>query len=522
MSVAGVAMDSTVEGRGSRGWFGRRVKLGSRSVQLGLHLLLVALTGGAVGVAKLADSLMAGTLFDVPSQVSAYGFLVAFGLAKAGANLGAGVAGDRAGRRTVLALGFALGTLCPIVVWATRSWAGVLVATTFLGAQQGLCWSATVMCTADLAGARRRTLLVGCNEAVGYASLAILQLAGAALIEGADGQERDLLYRPYALVLALLVVGGLASWGLVKETLSLAQDGVLGASLAAAHDPWDAWDADDMEGWDEEDDLGGGPDDEQGVLAGSLYLAERPSSRGGPGGDPAPRVGDHSLASAREAWADVRWTPPYAACCLAGLLINVLTATSWALTARWAGVEGQPGRWAPLGTRSVAAMGLAYSLPKALGMVPAGALGDRRGARWPVVAGLGICALGLGLGGLGAGNATTQAEASVAFVLSAMLVGAGTALVYPNAMVAAANLAPAACRAEAIGLYRFWRDLGYAVGGFALGISRDVSGSPAAVVALSGLSAAAGTVVFAVAYKDKEDRAARYAALVASQARLLT
>jgi len=92
--------------------------------------------------------------------------------------------------------------------------------------------------------------------------------------------------------------------------------------------------------------------------------------------------------------------------------------------------------------------------------------------------------------------------------------GTGTALVYPNAMVAAANLAPAPCRAEALGVYRFWRDLGFALGGLALGLSQDTLGSPADAVGLSGLSAAATAVTFAVIYKDREDRAARYAAVV--------
>ena len=509
MRAMGMPLDMDAAGvrRASGFGAGKRVKLGSRTVQLGIHLVLVALTGGAVGVAKLADSLMAGTLFDVPSALSAYGFLVAFGVAKALSNLAVGFASDRTGRRAMLVLGFAIGTLTPLIVWASQSWGGVLVATTFLGVQQGVCWSMTLVCMADLAGPRRRTLLVGCNEAAGYGAIALMQLAGAALIDGGAGQSRDMLYRPYALVFALFIAGGVASWALVKETLGLAQDGVLGASLAASQDPWDAWDAEDLDGWD--DDEGGDGGGDEGVLAGSLYLEE---TRGGD--DSVPRVGDHTLHSAREAWAEARRSSAFKACCLAGVMVNVLTATSWAVTARWAGVTGEPGKWTPLSTKSVAIIGLAYSLPKALGMVPGGMLGDRLGARRPVVAGLALCAVALALCGLGAGHATTQADASFAFVTSAMVMGTGTALVYPNAMVAAANLAPAPCRAEALGVYRFWRDLGFALGGLALGLSQDTLRSPADAVGLSGLSAAATAVTFAVIYKEHEDRAARYAAVV--------
>ncbi len=111
---------------------------------------------------------------------------------------------------------------------------------------------------------------------------------------------------------------------------------------------------------------------------------------------------------------------------------------------------------------------------------------DRIGRRRPVVAGMWICAIGVAL--LLAGNGMG------AWAASAALMGVGMALLYPNLSAAVSDLAQPRWRGTAIGVYRFWRDFGYAVGAALLATVARIAGSPrgafgitAVAMLLSGL-----------------------------------
>lgn len=91
-----------------------------------------------------------------------------------------------------------------------------------------------------------------------------------------------------------------------------------------------------------------------------------------------------------------------------------------------------------------------------------GRLSDKVGRRWPNVSGMWISGAGVAMMMLGEGMAWWS--------LSAAVSGLGMALLYPNLSAAVADIASPTWRGSAIGIYRFWRDLGYAIGalGFAL------------------------------------------------------
>ncbi len=118
-----------------------------------------------------------------------------------------------------------------------------------------------------------------------------------------------------------------------------------------------------------------------------------------------------------------------------------------------------------------------------------GRLSDRIGRLKPIVWGMLSCGLGVGLMPL-FDTAIWQAG-------SAMLTGFGMALLYPNLSAAVADIAHPDWRGSAIGIYRFWRDLGYGVGALVLGISAAMSGTlewtfwlVAATMIISGLTVA--------------------------------
>ena len=75
------------------------------------------------------------------------------------------------------------------------------------------------------------------------------------------------------------------------------------------------------------------------------------------------------------------------------------------------------------------------------------------------------------------------------------LLGVGTALVYPTLLAVVGDVAHPRWRASAVGVYRMWRDAGFAVGALLVGIIADVIDPPAAIWTVALLTAASGTLV---------------------------
>ena len=92
------------------------------------------------------------------------------------------------------------------------------------------------------------------------------------------------------------------------------------------------------------------------------------------------------------------------------------------------------------------------------------------------------------------------------WVTAAVLLGLGTALVYPTLLAAVSDVAHPDWRASAVGVYRLWRDGGYALGALLSGILADALGIPVAIAAIAALTAASGAVVAAVMYETLPTR----------------
>ena len=77
-------------------------------------------------------------------------------------------------------------------------------------------------------------------------------------------------------------------------------------------------------------------------------------------------------------------------------------------------------------------------------------------------------------------------------VVSAVVLGAGTALVYPTLIAAISDAVSPVARAPMVGVYRFWRDMGYVAGGLIAGVAADAIDYSGAIAIVAGLSAASG------------------------------
>ncbi len=116
-----------------------------------------------------------------------------------------------------------------------------------------------------------------------------------------------------------------------------------------------------------------------------------------------------------------------------------------------------------------------------------GALSDRVGRKPMIMAGMWVQAVGIAI--------VAVAHAYAGFAAGAVLLGIGTAMVYPTLLAAIGDVAHPSWRASAVGVYRLWRDLGYAIGAVIAGVSADLIGMAGAMWLVATLTLISGVVV---------------------------
>jgi MFS family permease len=425
---------------------GLRLGLRANLAQFSLLIGVNALVGGMVGQERSLLSLLATQVFGLAAVSAALTYIVAFGLTKAATNFLAGTLADRYGRKPVLVAGWLLGLPVPLLIIWAPTWTWIVAANVLLGVNQGLCWSTTVIMKIDLAGPRRRGLAMGLNEAAGYLAVAV-----TAYLTGLIAARAGLRPEPFYLGLAYAGLGLGLSALLVRETRGHAQ---LEAQLTDAAHPTVA-----------------NPGPNRTLAAAGV---ERLSTR---------EV--FVRTSLRE--------PALSACSQAGLVNNLNDGLAWGLL--------------PLlfvrGGLSVAQVGLLAALYPAvwgLGQLVTGPLSDRLG-RKPLITG-GMLLQAIALAG------TALAGSFLPWAAGAILLGIGTAMVYPTLLAAISDVAHPSWRASAVGVYRLWRDAGFAVGALLAGLVADLAGLEAAVWVVAVLTAVSGVVV-AVRMYETHPAAAR-------------
>ncbi|MCC7155824.1 MAG: MFS transporter [Bryobacterales bacterium] len=125
-----------------------------------------------------------------------------------------------------------------------------------------------------------------------------------------------------------------------------------------------------------------------------------------------------------------------------------------------------------------------------------GGLSDRTGRKWMIASGMMVQGAGIALLVLATGFGP--------WALAAVLLGAGTAMVYPALLAAVGDVAHPSWRASAVGVYRLWRDGGYAVGALLAGSLADALGVRWAIGAIGGLTFLSGVVVASVMYETRQ------------------
>jgi MFS family permease len=167
-------------------------------------------------------------------------------------------------------------------------------------------------------------------------------------------------------------------------------------------------------------------------------------------------------------------------CSQAGLVNNLNDGLAWGLFPLYFAAAG-------LSIARIGILAAIYPAIWGLGQLVTGGLSDRIGRKKLIVGGM------LTQGAAIAWIAATTGFA--AWTLGAALLGVGTAMVYPTLLAAIGDVAHPNWRARSVGIYRLWRDGGFAVGAILAGVIADAAGITAAIWAVAALTAASGVVV---------------------------
>jgi MFS family permease len=136
--------------------------------------------------------------------------------------------------------------------------------------------------------------------------------------------------------------------------------------------------------------------------------------------------------------------------------------------------------------RQIGVLAAVYPVTWSIGQLLTGAISDWSGRRPLIVFGMWTQAFGIGV--------IAFATAFAGFALGSVLLGVGTAMVYPTLLAAVGDVAHPSWRAAAVGVYRLWRDLGYASGAVLAGVTADLLGLKVAVLTIAALTFASGVV----------------------------
>jgi MFS family permease len=165
--------------------------------------------------------------------------------------------------------------------------------------------------------------------------------------------------------------------------------------------------------------------------------------------------------------------------CQAGLVNNLNDTMAWGLFPLMFAAAG-------MDLRQIGALVATYPLTWSVAQLATGAWSDWIGRKPLIASGMWVQAVGIGV--------IAVAQNGWGFTIGIVLLGLGTAMVYPTLLAAIGDVASPASRASSIGVYRLWRDLGYPVGAVLTGVTADMLGVSVALWFVAALTACSGVI----------------------------
>jgi MFS family permease len=303
-----------------------------------------------------------------------------------------------------------------------------------LGINQGLCWSTTVIMKIDLVGPTRRGLAMGINEAAGYGAVSL-----AAIAAGYLAATYALRPQPFLLGVVFALAGLLLSIFFVRETQGYARHEAALLARQSGHAS-------------------------ESVQQVTDQTTQRPTA-----------------PSFKEIFLLTSWkNRTLFSVSQAGLVNNLNDGLAWGLLPLFFAAAG-------LGIAQIGLLAGIYPGVWGTAQLFTGALSDRLGRKGMIVVGMMLQGVAIIL--------LPFLHGFALWVIAMVLLGLGTALVYPTLLAAISDVAHPEWRASAVGVYRLWRDSGYAIGALLAGVLADLFGVPWAIGVIGVLTFLSGVVV---------------------------
>jgi MFS family permease len=444
-------------------------KNNARSISLGLRqninqfsilVLVNAFVGAMIGLEQTVVPLIGRDEFGIESNALIVSFIASFGAVKAVLNLFAGSMSDKWGRKKMLVLGWLFGLPVPFILLFAPDWNWVIFANVLLGVNQGLAWSMTVNMKIDLVGKKRRGLALGLNEFAGYLSVALV-----GFVTGYLAATYGLKPYPFYLGIVFALLGLLLSFFVVKDTRKFTLLEI------------------------EEEEKEGNEDEEREKenkidhdITTKTTIAEKKGKS-----DFSSSNTNKSMASPSfiqvffiTSWKNLSML----SISQAGLVNNLVFGVTWGLFTIY---------FASLGF-SVSDIAFLKALhPGIWGVLQlvTGTLSDKVGRKILIYPGMIVQGVGVWI-------VLLSADSFAGIIAGMSFLGIGTALVYPTLLAAISDIAHPKWRATSLGVYRFWRDLGFVFGAIGVGFIADLSSSNIAIQLVAWIAVGSGIFVLLI------------------------
>jgi MFS family permease len=390
------------------------VKLGLREnwSQFAILVLINAFVGGMVGLERTILPQLAEQDFGIAAKSALFSFIVAFGSVKAVTNYYAGAMADRIGRKNLLIAGWVFGIPVPLLLMFASDWNWIIVANVFLGVNQGLAWSSTVVMKIDLVGNKQRGLAMGLNEFAGYLSVALV-----AFLTGWIATEYGIRPYPFYLGIILVILGLVGTILFVKDTRHhVAKETTVSGVKKLGNVFWDT------------------------------------------------------------TWKD----PNLGSVTQAGLINNLNDGMAWGVLPILLAIKG-------FDLNDIGLVAATYPAVWGIGQLFTGKMAD-------IFCKKKMLFIGMVLQGISI-VVLVWAVALSHYLVLAALMGWGTAMVYPTFLATVAENTHPYDRAKSIGIFRLWRDLGYAIGAILTGVIADFFSLEASIIAIGALTIFSAIVI---------------------------
>lgn len=390
------------------------VKLGLKEnwKQFLLLVIVNAFVGGMVGLERSILPEIAEKEFGLIVKTAILSFIVVFGITKAITNYYAGVLANKVGRKNLLIIGWIIGIPIPFILMLAPNWNWIIIANIFLGINQGLTWSSTVVMKIDLVGEKQRGFAMGLNEFAGYLSVAVV-----AFFTGWIASKYGLRPYPFYIGIVLVILGLIFSIFFIKDT--------------------------------------------------KHHVAKETKS--------------NKIPLLKNVFWDTTWkNKNLGSVSQAGLINNLNDGMVWGifpllLVSKSFSIE------------EIGIITAIYPAVWGIGQLFTGKMADKYAKKKMLYFGMLLQALTLFL--------FVFAETIYHYVILSAILGWGTAMVYPTFLASIAENTNPTNRAKSIGIFRLWRDLGYAIGAILTGLIADFFNINAAIIFIGGLTLISALII---------------------------